>query len=147
MESEKVELKLCDINLSSRLAELGINKESHFAYLGRGRYGYFLKTWTHDMRFGTEWTQALHAYTTCELGKMLPKEILVNNILYSLTIFYHSDDKYVQYVNLRDDGDGAYFHINLNTESDITEAYSRAKMLIWLIENKHITVAEINNNK
>lgn len=73
------------------------------------------------------------AFTVAELGEMLPKCLHVGIHMHDLTIIRSSVWRFYYGVNMADS-------VYLTTGNDDTEADARAKMLIYLIENKLITV-------
>lgn len=123
-----MELKkqVVSLELSKRLVELGVT-----------RVGYF--GWSFD--YGREWLVSYldddfmcPAYTVAELGEMLPTDL--DRWMLCVTksqggwMLSYEDSCYK-----RMDGVGIFRE---------NEADARAKMLIWLIENDHITAVEIN---
>lgn len=118
-----LEQQVCSLELAQKLKELGVRQESLFywqEYMETkiscvfGRHRYFN---------GTESS----AFTVAELGEMLPTEVLgeLTDMLPTRTI-------------------SGGFRVNLDDEGMLyagkSEADARAKMLIYLLENKLITL-------
>ena len=122
----KLQDQVCSLELSKKLKELGVNKES---------YWYWHKGELEDEDDLDDWAEnhlgvhenAIHAYTVAELGQMLPKEesivtmIFTNSRCQMAILGYEWKDK----------------SIGQSIEAD-TEADARAKMLIYLLENNLI---------
>lgn len=119
----QLEQQVCSLELAKRLKELGVSQESLFGW-NKTISGYVkLESSTHDRRqfenvFGSviEYTSA---FTVAELGEMLPEN--------------HITMKKFGVWQGRKTGED----FKLISECD-TEADSRAKMLIYLLENKII---------
>jgi hypothetical protein len=113
-----LENQVCSPELSKRLKELGVNQQSLFAWVktaeGPDDYKYLA------YRPDGLWVDEISAFTAGELGEMLP-------------IWFHSrkrenDDWVCRVMEVR---------TNKNHHSfGKTEADARAKMLIYLLENK-----------
>lgn len=139
----KLEQQVCSLELSKRLKELGVKHESLFLYVEmpwilEGESGKILETRTflkinaiHFVDFNSildNW----NAFTVAELGEMLPASLAPASgsqaerpILMQKT----SENKYFTYGQLPNGTTNPIFCGN-------TEADARAKMLIYLIENK-----------
>jgi hypothetical protein len=76
--------------------------------------------------------------TVAELGEMMPSDIMRGDSLYYFTSQQVDDWFECWYAESIDKG----FFI---TKHDQKEANARAKLLIWLIENKHANVEDLNN--
>jgi hypothetical protein len=87
---------------------------------------------------------AIPAYTVAELGEMLPSSIKVSGkgsfIIHGLNLPVSREySLYMQHVcDPNDIYDELFF-------TDKKESNARAKLLIWLIENKNVNVEELNN--
>jgi hypothetical protein len=139
----KLEKQVCSLELFKKLKELGVKQKSHFYWkLG------FLKC---EADLASTFPSAIEkecisAYSVAELGEMLPERIVeVTKIKGSKEItsisFYHYDiseqlnnfygwDEYRLYTA----------KLGKNTFKDQNEAYARAKILIYLLEQKLITL-------
>lgn len=118
----KLEDQVCSLWNAKKLAELGVIRKSYFGVhdLGRVKKASSIAI---EEDFG--W---FDAYTVGELGEMLPH-----------TCYSNKDDLGVCDCYFR-----GYFRVPLSVSAN-TEADARALMLIWLIENKHVDVNELNN--
>ncbi len=139
-----LESQVCSLDLAKRLKELGVKQESIFRYdvwQERATLRYF----TEEPIISGEIPYA--AFTSTELGEMLPDCIradkLFNNgntTLMDLNGHFikssKKDDEYKIYI------DGL---TKITIFFSKNEANARANMLIHLIENKLITIEEINN--
>ena len=78
------------------------------------------------------------APTVAEMGERLPYQLFVGSPSkhdsYHLEIFMNSDKEFSY--SYYDDSTSEILH---DTENCKTEANARAKMLIWLVENKHLS--------
>ncbi len=118
----KLEDQVISLELAKRLKELGVKQESHFSWYVEEE----ALTVTHEIDGDGE---IVAAFTVAELGEILP------NMLY---------EKYVlDQIKMTDGGyglayrDGSDFEANASAD---TEADARAKMLIYLLKNKLITL-------
>lgn len=136
----KLEQQCVSLELAKKLKELGVKENSYFRW----------QVWT-DIETGRKKKQlvrpgeynfgdAFPAFTVAELGEMLPSEVhfftSIKNPKRRKNAqhihFFHGRDWAVNYT-----GGGA---IDNYTQCGETEADVRAKMLIYLIENKLITL-------
>jgi hypothetical protein len=131
---------VCDLELSKKLKELGLKKKSVFCF-------YDLNGTT-DLEFYSpqiDWAEGVeeyNAYTVAELGEMLPDEI--DDYLLNLEFMQNGDFCYT-YTEV-DECLNSLNNFNFcNLTKDQKEANARAKLLIWIIENKHVDVEELNN--
>ena len=147
----KLESQVCSLELAQKLKELGVEQDSLFCW---GEVN-FSRSWAdyewelhHKDLFPKNWhnKNLVSAYTVAELGEMLPasleckpkphktgkkeifelsseKEWTEGEVNYKVTYTYF-------YYEPMD-----YFQLESPTEAD-----ARAKMLIYLLENKLITV-------
>ena len=135
----KLEQQVCSLDLAKRLKEFGVKQESYFYW------------WTKDWN-DREVKPAIHtssrvqsgnstipvpdcysAFTVAELGEMLPD--IVGDAWLMCSFCKNAgkyDVEYVQWVN------SSLHHIY--SERGENEADARAKMLIYLLENKLITL-------
>ena len=121
----KIEEQVCSLGLAKQLKELGVKQKSYWCWKkmksNKARNEYFLSSWDMENR-------DLHAYTVAELGEMLPP--------------FASTSKIAGIPSL---GWRCIFHIppsKAHYEEEDIEADARAKMLIYLIENKLMKMAE-----
>jgi len=151
----KLEQQVCSLELSKKLKELGVKQESLFFYNSKTmelQKGFTSHT---DRKGIHHWS--ISAFTVAELGEMLPKSICIykkskKKLRYKwLTgTFYHP---YFYYPIENDKGYGfglmytTYVWFETQNDKDIlhaelahTEANVRAKMLIYLLENKLLSV-------
>jgi hypothetical protein len=122
----KLEQQVCSLELAKRLKELGVKQESLVKWDTLGdhaelSYGY--STYPGLVRYA--------AFTVAELGEMLPEAFLWEGVTQvglhcgkytgGWHVYYKSAGKRIHY------------------EDGKTEVAARAKMLIYLLENKLIT--------
>jgi hypothetical protein len=129
-----IENQVISLALAKRLKELGVKKKSIFTWgIGGDRCE---KEWTVLLTDDDSWsaTETYLAFTVAELGDMLPACIQSNLI----TFLKRNHDHYSSYATFYSDGDRVSFQ-----EHDQKEAGSRAKMLIYLIENGHVKAEDL----
>lgn len=123
--------QVCSLELSKRLKELGVKQESYFFWYSAFKDSE-VTVW-HSYQIGSDTERAFSAFTVAELGEMLPD--YVNPADYqgarSLGISKSMDGWHITYSTSE-----KWWH----REVADTEADARAKMLIYLIENKLITI-------
>jgi hypothetical protein len=135
-------LLVCDLEYAKKIKELGVVHESCFYWRKQHHVPFKDQEFKLFSDKGCDFPATYSAWTTTELGIMLPDKYIndEDNIFYSY-----------QYAKTEHDFVGLY--INFFTKDswkviastrDKKEANTRAKMLIHLIENKHVTVEEIN---
>ncbi len=120
----KLENQVCSLKLAKRLKELGVKQESLYYWVEK--HGeYLLRNINQKGDWDdTNWRKSYSAFTISELGELLP-------------VGFHID----KYKDLFRIGGG---QIYLDTDVEPydfeakTEANARAKMLIYLLENKLI---------
>lgn len=137
----KLEQQVCSLELSKKLKQLGLNKESYFLWL---EIDTSTTTLNHDTIGGIEWilipsdsievtmAKGFAAFTVAELGERLPsilefEDTEPDQYLQSGKLNEHCWD--ICYVNAHN------IQINDATCAAENEADARAKMLIYLIEN------------
>lgn len=122
----KLEYQVCSLELSKKLKELGVKQESLFC-------------WTNniDLEFLPSDSRnnkvCIAAFTTSELGEMLPAMI---NGSFLDTTKYIDISKYSTFLRTR------YSNAGIISQPDTNESNTRAKLLIFLIENGHVKVDE-----
>lgn len=131
-----LEDQICSFNLARKLKKLGVKQESLFYwYLGTFEpfVDYFECGNIHRDYALPEIICSV--FTVAELGEMLPR-IINNKKIYFYSSFKTRDlDYVVEYAGYLD-------HKLGKSGYDKNEANARAKMLIYLIENKLITIGE-----
>lgn len=142
-----IEKHVVNLELSKRLKKLGVKQESHFswAYVTREWGIWSMKdvvSWGYEEDF-KDWLEerpridkVYSAFLSSELGELLPKTIKPANkkTIYYQSIHWSSPDKKwcFRYTNSR-------HNICLEMSFSESEADSRAKMLIYLIEKNLLT--------
>ena len=117
----KLEDQVTNLELSKKLKELGVKQESLFFWT--------LNEYNHWVIYGwrdiENYKQTISAFTVAELGEMLPSSIKVS-------------DYFNWYFKSSKMGSGWEVHYENRSGKFFadTEANARAKMLIYLIENK-----------
>lgn len=130
--NDNLKWQVCNLELAKKLKELGVKQESLW-YWDFSDYKVYKEIGLIN-KYDMEITNNhISAFTCAELGEMLPDEIWTGN-QYFITTYKRNDTYYVSY-RYEDDIDSGILII---TEAK-TEADARAKMLIYLLENKLIT--------
>lgn len=137
----KLENQVCSLESAKRLRELGVKQESLFYWIHTVRGP---EIFNHNIIENGE-VCGVSAYTVAELGEMLPKKIISQDIRTPLTkeATYYLDCSFtshsfkVHYVLGNGPGE-------INYEEANTEAEARSKMLIYLIENGIVKVNHAN---
>lgn len=126
----KIENQVCTPKQGEKLKELGILQESAFwhwgDYDGYGAKGPRQEKWNNGRK------HTCSAYSVAELGVMLPEQCS--------SWWWDSEDG-MRWDAVGDENN----HAGHMIEYKPTEAEARACLLIFLLENKLITVAEIND--
>ena len=139
----KLEDQVTSLELSKKLKELGVEQESLWCWVcKRGR------KWTSEedhwflheteSSYNYKGNDKCSAFTVAELGEMLPNNINENFRIYHLKLRNYGDSFGIAYELDNDEEDNWMLHDEIET----TEANARAKMLIYLIENKLIELKE-----
>jgi hypothetical protein len=123
----KLELQVTSLELSKRLKELGVKQESVFWWnvlfnSGETELENFQRYKTSD---GSPCDDSISAFTVAELGEMLPA---------GYASAHGKDMKWICFCEFKRSGDEGYL------KHGDTEADARAQMLIYLLENKLITL-------
>lgn len=127
----KLEDQVCSLELAKKLKELGVESPSFFAYFKLPSYE---KEWEVNKQLGNI---GLPAYTVAELGEMLPDNLCMCGEHPNLFIAkgtQESNKWTIGYSTMERSVTPFYTEEN--------EANARAKMLIYLIENKLIEALE-----
>lgn len=122
----KLEDQVCSLELAKRLKELGVKQESYFYWVeDRGEW-----VVRRNRSLGFVHLLNCSAFTVGELGEMLPEDTPSDRTACWMQVSEDGDETYWDNVN---DGEGVPdpHIIRGGTEADM-----RAKMLIYLIENK-----------
>lgn len=121
-----IEQQVCSLELAKRLKELGVKQESLFYWfrnIGLRFYPAQKETIKHfNLKYSTS------AYTVAELGEMLPVKINEYDLFIKKFCYDNKVEWSIGY-------NGNHILCSCNTD---TEANARAKMLIYLLENKLI---------
>lgn len=130
-----LESQVCSLDLAKRLKELGVKQESYFEYykgIGGGMYlGDTAESMNNAIFLGNTTApqfERYSAFTVAELGELLPDDYIV----------IKEKDKWEAWKLLRPNYELETLHplqIELENEAD-----ARAEMLIYLLENKLISV-------
>jgi len=118
-----LEKQVCDLEYAKKFKELGISQESLYCWYK------FSDGWriASKVQPNNKWEcldNTYSAFTVAELGEMLPVGTVIekwDQLKYKYRCYNERYNK-IMY--------------------EITEADARAKMLIWLIENKHLEVSK-----
>jgi hypothetical protein len=140
----KLEDQVCSLDLAKRLKELGVKQESYFFWWATEIEIDGLTWWelaNKEPRKGKkirelQGREPTSAFTVAELGDMLPAkwgEIVHNENGAMIWIEKKVGDNMKPFWEIRYFGQGSEC---LCQEDDDIEANARAKMLIWLLENK-----------
>ncbi len=143
----KLEQQVTSLEISRRLKELGVKQESLFWWVQKGSYFSvneqvkkgepFIGDEKPPYEFPYECLGS--AFTVAELGEMLPDKIGKHKNAYLLDTRRNGKNWYIRYLHV-------FTRICLMKEPFIedektgTEADARGKMLIYLIEQKLITI-------
>ena len=126
-----MELKeqVCSLELAKELKELGVKQDAYWSWYENGNSAELMHN---PDGYRSMEGKTFDAFSVAELGEMLPEEIEKDEQSYWLTIgvgFRHSWN-----VHYRKNGTSeSWFNHEAETEAD-----ARAKMLIYLLENKLI---------
>lgn len=139
-----LEQQVCSLDLAKRLKELGVKQDGYWTWLIQKK-AFTVDVWTEPelVHLKTGWgdAQLFSAFTVAEIGEMLPSSMRfpfangrLRAIKQHLHIFKGWDDK-GWLINYTAAGTRRLETIKADTEAD-----ARAKMLIYLLENKLITL-------
>ena len=126
-----IEDQVCGLENAKRLKELGLKWESLFSY---GFNPLLTQVRVYTTCDGVDFLAP--AYTVAELFEMLPKESVIHRTI--LNTGWHFECGCMEYNYV--EGDKLY----VRKMEALTMADSAALMLIWLIENNHVSVKELN---
>jgi len=152
-----IEDQVASLELSRKLEELGVKHESFFYWMeGKAEYQrdkkavYFVSSkdyqYLQDMYmqeavadYSKSWDFICSAFTSAELGVILPKHFYDNDKRYAIQYGWDGKNWRIKLEEWLPDG--ARKEIELFT--DIKEADARAKMLIHLIENNLLKLNDL----
>lgn len=127
----KIEDQVISLELAKRLKALNLKQESLFYWCQQKDETFFLPMTEVTLAiYDGKFVKLFSAFTVAELGEMLPH--LIGD--YVLDQIKTTDNQYCLLYRNRNNGR----HITIKHAN--TEADARAKMLIYLIENKLITI-------
>lgn len=135
----KVENQVCSLEHAKKLKELGVKQESLWWWI----YNKIQDKWklsitlSECVKAHPESWDYVSAFTVAELGEMLPPEVKAS-FSGELVITKQFDSSWFIEYSENLPIDCCMLH---ETHAN-TEANARAKMLIWLIENKKLTKGE-----
>jgi len=143
----KLEDQVCNLELSKRLKELEVNQESlwYWKFMEKAkltndyRKSHQNRIVRKDEIIPNGIPSYCSAFTVAELGEMLPYSIKTEHSEYFLRTQKGASTWNLRYCSY---SNGKYHTYGKDSNYYDTEANARAKMLIYLIENKLI---EINN--
>lgn len=132
----KIEDQVCSVEPSIKLKELGVKHESYFYWVCIPG-GTYRKIVPWEYQFKNPNCKYMAAYSIAELGEMLPRDTASEKIC---------DGEFVCRMSMSEDGDTFWDEKHMQSGEDLvyknfhaeTEADARAKMLIYLLENKLI---------
>ncbi len=125
--------QVCSFELAKKLKKLGVKQESLFFWREHGEISHSSKYVDPRDWSKVENIKCIAAFTASELGEMLPDYIVDYPGHGQALQFRKWGTKYiVEYHRV--------FEAPLRREEATTEADARAKMLIYLLENKLITL-------
>lgn len=134
----KLEDQVCSLELAKRLKDLEVKQESLFYFSKLSIQDTYQLELRRHMVSGeivlADCTDYISAFTVAELGEMLPA-IVENNYYFTSVKLYNLHHWGADYRNWETNEPFCLW----DTEAE-TEANARAKMLIYLIENKLIEV-------
>lgn len=131
----KLEDQVCGLELAKKLKELGVKQESIFAWaeVNQGGNNWKYQVVQSDFQADCEY---ISAFTVAELGEMLPLYLKRDaNSGLPFSVERCGLQTYKTY-----DGKGWVVCYDFLSRSGRTEANARAKMLIYLLENKLINL-------
>lgn len=130
----KLEKQVCNLELAKKLKELGVKQKSLFWWIWINNKPQYKPRIAEKGQFsGYEEDEKCSAFTVAELGEMLPINITIDEHTCSFNIARAES-------GIGDKWQVEYTHWDNQREllgkDAFTEADARAKMLIYLIENK-----------
>ena len=138
----KLENQVVNLELSKKLKELGVKQESLFYWCERTVTGSktYKEFFLQEKIYVEPYPNIISAFTVAELGEMLPNTIRKNEKDYFLNCYFSplSSDGGTDFEVSYESGDDKTLAYISNEPNDMieSEANARAKMLIYLLENK-----------
>ena len=126
----KLKEQVCNLELSRKLKELGVSQKSYFHWI-HWREGVGVGGWDVDHQENDPMSVDFSAFTVAELGEMLPRQIKLTHPRNNYWKIVYREPLQVREGEIRNDT----YSVEANNEAN-----ARAKLLIYLIENKHIKV-------
>lgn len=141
----KLEQQVTSLELSRKLKELGVKQEGYFTWYKHLSEDDGTEVWTVNSEHNRPYANPMFsAFTVAELGEMLPKTVLVSRPRYRARMFYLHCGRYGVGAGHRPHFVKYWFSkVTDFEEREETEVHARATMLIYLIENKLIPVANL----
>ncbi len=146
-----LERHVCNLTISKRLRDLGVSQDTIWGWYdkrdltirGKGKTEYYLAIIVHEGLIPNSHADGVKslicaAPDSSELGEMLPPKIKKGEKYYRIWGIKGINCYEVKLLSMEERYDEIYY------TTDYTEADARAKMLIYLLENKIITVEEVN---
>jgi len=126
----EVEKQVCSFELAERLKELGVKQESFFYWIPEdvSRIDWSVESSDNIASESSQSSEALSAFTVAELGETLPREIIRDGLHLHMEELRNASGEWItKYILEYKDGQTCF---------GISQADARAKMLIYLLENK-----------
>lgn len=131
----KLENQVCSLEHAKKLKELGVKQESLWWWgITKKDKAFVLWDTFHKNQFYREEDYFVYsAFTVAELGEMLPPLVKIEEApsLNKYFLMHYDIRKSETIISLKNYTSGVYLLFKCDTEAN-----ARAKMLIWLIENK-----------
>ena len=125
-------MKTCSKESGARLVELGVERDSYFVWAElTGRWNADERWWCREQLGVKRLKGYAPAFTACELGEMLPDVIEEDG-----------QHRMVRITKYNKRWELAYEYTHGSLSDTMPEAM--ALMLIWLLENGHLTKEEVN---
>jgi len=137
----QLETQVCSLDLAKRLKELGVKQESLFCWMKNPEDKEPCIGDTYIIEKAAPDKLIASAFTVAELGEMLPATLGEPNAPKQIDVemyVYHSPRLYEVAVSDYVDIEGKHLPHQIQHAIEPTETDARAKMLIYLLENKLI---------
>jgi hypothetical protein len=123
--------QVISLELAKKLKELGVKQESLFSWMPNGTEGWEIR----DTRYVSKSPARSSAFTVAELGEIMPwKPIKIKIGVYILDLSEKLGKK--EWWSMLHAISSSKSNLYNHKEKADTEANSRAKMLIYMLENK-----------